>query len=260
MRRREPLHESENEKMTIHIREKSSVFQAPGARGVHVWISRNPPPGAFGRFALSKEEEDRSSRFIRPLDRERYVGAHLFLKTVLAGYSGLHPEEIRLGAGPGGKPRLEEGRSVSFSDFNMAHSGSIILVGVAWGCRVGVDVEEIGDDCDIPAIAGRYLHPVEASIIETLGGDLGKRAFHDLWARKEAYSKALGEGLSLPPRSYYFNEDENGVTKIITASGNAVEPPAWRVIPLEPAPGYSGAAAFDDPGAGVRCFEFDPRQ
>ncbi len=245
--------------MTVYIVEKSSVFPAPDASGVHVWISRNPPPGAFGRFALSKEEEDRSSRFIRPGDRERYIGARVVLKTVLAGYSGLRPEEIRLGAGPGGKPRLEGSRTVSFSDFNMAHSGSIILVGVAWGCRVGVDVEEIGDDCDIPAIAGRHLHPVEAAIIETLGGDLRKRAFHDLWTRKEAYSKALGEGLSLPPRSYYFNEDENGVTKISEAAGNADGPPTWRIIPLEPAPGYSGAAAFDDPGAVVRCFEFDPR-
>jgi len=259
MCRREPLHESENEKMTIHIREKSFVFQAPGARGIHLWISRNPPPGIFGRFALTKEEEDRSSRFVRPRDKERYIGARIFLKTVLAGYSGLSPEEIRLAAGPGGKPRLEEGSSVSFSDFNMAHSGSIILVGVAWGCRVGVDVEEIGDGRDIREMAVRYLHPVEAAIIETLGGDLRKRAFHDLWTRKEAYSKALGEGLSLPPGSYYFNEDEKGATKIIKAGGKADEPPAWRIIPLEPAPGYSGAVAFDDPDAGVRCFEFDPR-
>lgn len=244
--------------MTQPVWKKSSVFPAPGAREIHLWISRNPQPCSFRRFALSNVEEDRSSRFIRPGDREKYICAHMVLKTVLAGYSGLRPEEIRLGAGTGGKPCLEGRRSVSFSDFNMAHSGSIILVGVASGCRVGVDVEEIREDCDISDMAARYLHTVEAAIIETLDADYGRRAFFDLWTKKEAYSKARGEGLSLPPQSYSFRQGENDRTKVFATDGTEIEPCRWKIIQFEPAPGYSGAAAFDDPETRVRYFELDP--
>jgi 4'-phosphopantetheinyl transferase len=64
---------------------------------------------------------------------------------------------------------------------------------------VGIDVEAIGRHGDDDALLARVLAPEERAALRRLPPARRDAAFTDIWCRKEAYLKALGEGLLRRP-------------------------------------------------------------
>jgi 4'-phosphopantetheinyl transferase len=83
--------------------------------------------------------------------------------------------------------------------FNLAHSGSLAVYGFARGCEIGIDVEECRPLRDLESIARNCFSESETSHLLCL--DVAEdrlQAFYRCWTRKEAYVKAVGEGLFYP--------------------------------------------------------------
>ncbi len=78
------------------------------------------------------------------------------LRLLLARYLDADPRELRFELGAHGKPALEGGADLRF---NLSPSGELLLVAVATGMEVGVDVEVAPErgrgEIDEPAIAAR---------------------------------------------------------------------------------------------------------
>jgi len=172
---------------------------------VHVWrvsvdpaSSRLRPAGDF----LGDEEHVRAARLRRPADRERYVAAHIALRIILARYLNMLPERIRFQASTQGKPGLAPGLDSSGLRFNLAHSGDLALVAVAAGREVGVDVEHFRPLPEVASIAERYFSLSEREALATLAEADRPGAFFNIWACKEAFIKATGQGLSYPLQSF----------------------------------------------------------
>ncbi len=95
------------------------------------------------RALLDDRERDRYDRFIRAEDKARFVTGRFLARTVLADLEGLAPESIRFTTdcphcgGTHGKPRLPG----SDLDFSLSHSGDRVVLVLAEGAEVGVDVE-----------------------------------------------------------------------------------------------------------------------
>jgi phosphopantetheinyl transferase len=123
---------------------------------------------------LDPLERSRAARFVRDVDRARFIVAHAGLRRCLGRALDCAPEAVHFRQGPGGKPELSpesSGRQPLF--FNLSHSPTVALV--AWGVApLGVDVEDV---------------------------DPQRAAFTSAWTRKEALLKALGAGLSRDPAS-----------------------------------------------------------
>src|SRR5687767_4853631 len=65
---------------------------------VHVWTVRlDTEPRLLDQAGkvLSAAEKERAARFVRPLDRERYVVCHGMTRSILAKYAGALPAELR---------------------------------------------------------------------------------------------------------------------------------------------------------------------
>lgn len=146
---------------------------------------------------LDRSERDRADRFLRPVDRARYVASHAALRRILAEPLDCDPAEIRFAAGSGGKPELA-GSAQGALDFNLSHSGERALIGLAPTAAIGVDVELIRPISDAGQIARTHFAADEASSLLALPPDEIERVFYGLWTRKEAVVKAHGTGLSLP--------------------------------------------------------------
>lgn len=102
---------------------------------------------------------------------------------------------VHLTKGPFGKPSPDDRKL----RFNLSHSGGWVLLAVACGREVGVDIEEIRAIDDAATIAARYFSPGESrKLHDVLGSTLGEVAFFNCWTRKEAFIKAIGHGLSHP--------------------------------------------------------------
>ena len=158
-----------------------------------------------GTLALLDETERRRwTAYRRDADRERFLTGCVLAKAALARYTGLRPAEVRFDrtcgqcGEPHGKPVLADGGPLEHS---VAHSGDLVAVAVA-GNPVGVDVEQLdgrphplGGDGDPDALARLVLSAAEQAALAAVPPAGRARAFLVAWTRKEAVTKATGDGL-----------------------------------------------------------------
>ncbi|MFI9341709.1 4'-phosphopantetheinyl transferase family protein [Streptomyces sp. NPDC052773] len=126
-----------------------------------------------------------------PAVRERLVGSRVLLRWAVAAAGGTAPERVRLGRDGRGRPVV---RAPSGLDAGLAHTADTLVVGVACGRLIGVDVE--ARNRSLLTLAGKICHPAELAELRGLPpGERNARLLR-LWTLKEAYTKALGVGLA----------------------------------------------------------------
>lgn len=145
-----------------------------------------------------------------------------------------------------GRPRL--GPPMARFDCNWSHSGQGLLVVLAEGARVGIDLEWLRPRPRALALARRFFDPAEARWLEDLGEPDRTRAFLRLWCAKEALLKAHGHGVSFGLDRLRFTDTAEGLRlqacdPALGAAG------AWSIRELLPSPGYVGAVAWCAQGA-----------
>jgi 4'-phosphopantetheinyl transferase len=144
---------------------------------------------------LSDDERERAARFHFERDRRRFAAARGILRSILGSILEVEPNRVRFRYGERGKPYLEHEFEGNLF-FNVAHSAEHAMVAVADGADVGVDIEAIRPRVDPLTIADRYFSAAEREALHTVPAPLQLTAFFQIWTRKEAYIKALGDGLA----------------------------------------------------------------
>lgn len=195
---------------------------------------------------LDEHERDRVSRFRCADDARRYAAAHGWLRRILAAQLGVDPGGVTFAPGTG-KPRLAGGAGPCF---NLSHAGELALVAVARR-EVGVDVERRVDlevvDLEVVDLA---FTPREAAWVRSLAPGDQPDAFLRLWTAKEAYLKATGSGLSVPPSTVEVALPAGGDEPVRVARRGTGR---WWVRHLRPAPGYVAAVAAEGRDWAVRA-------
>jgi 4'-phosphopantetheinyl transferase len=194
------------------------------------------------RALLSDEELGRAQRFIQPLHGTRFTRSHAALRLILSRYAGQPPEALVFAKGGGGKPNLADHPAIRF---NLAHSEEATVVAVARADEIGVDVEALRPMDDADGLVERFFSPHEFGAYMALPPARREAAFFTAWTRKEAYVKALGEGLATPLDSFSVNTD---------VPARLLEPvePVWTFRHLDLSPGYVGALASPVAGLALR--------
>jgi 4'-phosphopantetheinyl transferase len=188
---------------------------------------------------LSDDERARAARFIFDRDRRRFVAARGILRSILGELLDLDAGRVRFVYAERGKPSLarEFGHAISF---NLAHSEDHVLIAVANGVDVGVDIEAIRPRIDPLAVAERFFAPNERTALRALPAAEHLPAFFRCWTRKEAYIKALGSGLAHPLDRFEVPIGDVGATPLhIVESG--VPATEWSLRDLSAFPSYAAA-------------------
>jgi len=223
---------------------------------VHVWRATLAWPDAAARRleqCLSADERDKMQRFRFEKDRRRYLIGRGGLRTLLGRYLDLAPQDLRFETAAAGKPHLASGQRRL--QFNLAHSGEYVLIAIAEGRTVGIDVEEIRDDFDAGELAAHFFSPGEQRDLETLTGRTRIEAFFECWTRKEAYVKARGEGLSLPLEQFDVSLRPGEPARLIATRPDPAEARRWQLSGLDVADGYKAALAVEGQGWTLRLWD-----
>ena len=115
----------------------------------------------------------------------------------LAIYVDIEPKELIFEYGPQNKPTLSESHGEHRVSFNLSHSHKLALIAVTnIPRRIGVDLELILEPKPNAAVK-RYFSETEQKTLNSIPSEKQQRAFFNLWSRKEAFVKALGEGIHL---------------------------------------------------------------
>ncbi len=184
--------------MVYHPSAAEVTICRESVEGVEVWwttVAVLRPWATAWWATLSADEMARARRYRRPSVGERFALARGWLRAVLADYTGCAPASLHFVRGAHGKPALMH--PADGPPFNLAHADALIVCAVASQGEVGVDVERVRPLAGM-RLAARYFSARERAALERLSPAEQKRAFFRLWVRKEAYSKARGQGLALP--------------------------------------------------------------
>ncbi|HEU4393307.1 MAG TPA: 4'-phosphopantetheinyl transferase superfamily protein [Solirubrobacterales bacterium] len=144
---------------------------------------------------LDSAERDSANGKRTERARRAYAIAHAGLRTVLATALGIDPEEVAFAErqGPAEKPALAN--NTHGLTFNLSHTQDLVVFALARGREVGIDVEWLGRRVNSTALANRYFVDAELAELARAPRDGRKRAFLQLWTRREAHAKMTGEGL-----------------------------------------------------------------
>ena len=216
-------------------------------RAVYVWgFSLDGSAAALKccRAWLSEEERARAARFIRQEDQTRYTLAHGGLRAVLARYAELDPAALRFQAGSTGKPALldQQGRPHALR-FNLSHSHGRMLIAVAQGQDVGVDLEQIRDKVEVVKLAERFYTPSEYQEIMGRSGFDQVQQFYCYWVAKEAVLKGQGVGI-LSLHECEILTPVDAATCHVSLSDGAALQAGWTIRWLACGAGWQGAVAL----------------
>ena len=226
---------------------------------VHVWrASLRPPEAVLARLEahLSPDERARAARFRFPQHRTAFVAGRGVQREILARYTGVTPAAVAYREGSHGKPELEGAAAGLGIRFNVSNSGDLALYALTLRREIGVDLEQLRPMPDGMDIARRFFSAPENEVFAALAEEVRDVAFFRCWTRKEAYIKAVGEGLSMPLDRFDVAFAPGEDARILCTRGNPAEAERWTMLALEPGSGYVGALAVEGGGWRPRLFDW----
>jgi len=229
----------------------------PGREEVHVWrtsLARDDSEVERLWAALTPDERERARRFHFERDRRRFVVARGVLREILGRCLGLAPALIRFAYNEYGKPSLME--EAGGLRFNASHSAEAALYACTLGREVGIDIELLRDDFASFEIAERFFSKTEVRSLGSLPAHLRTQGFFNCWTRKEAYIKALGEGLSHPLHSFSVSLAPGEPARLISTDTALLEADRWSLVDLKPFEGYAAALAIRGSDPEIQCWDW----
>jgi 4'-phosphopantetheinyl transferase len=216
---------------------------------IHLWsVDLALPPNAVAtmRRRLPEPERRRADRFRFERHRRRFTVRRWRLRQLLAAYRGLAPEEIRFVYGERDKPALDPDLDDPAAplSFNLSDSGDLAVFAFSHGLELGVDVEILRPMRDARKLAERFFADGERAVLRTVADDRLSEAFFLCWTRKEAYVKAIGEGLAEPLGNFCVSFFPPEPARFLHIGGSEHEAAAWTLSGFAPAPGAVGALAY----------------
>jgi 4'-phosphopantetheinyl transferase len=154
---------------------------------------------------LDEEERARAGRFMRAADRRQFIVAHGMLRAFLSYFLGGAPQDWRFITGSHGKPALHPIHRLQGIEFNISHTDGAVACAIAQGSATGVDIEDEESTCDHLSVAQAYFARAEFMLVRDAPAAERKAIFSQLWTLKEAYVKALGQGLSIALDGFAFS-------------------------------------------------------
>lgn len=224
---------------------------------VHVWrasLDRDDSEVERLWAALTPDERERAQRFHFNRDRRRFVVARGVLREILGSCLGLTPASIRFAYNEYGKPSLRE--DASGLSFNASHSAGAALYTCTLRREVGVDIELLRDDFASFEIAERFFSRAEVHSLGSLPTHLRTQGFFNCWTRKEAYIKAIGEGLSHPLDSFSVTLAPGEPALLISTDKDQLEAARWSIVDLNPFQGYAAALAIRGSDPELQCWDW----
>jgi 4'-phosphopantetheinyl transferase len=225
-----------------------SCIPAPAPGDIHVWQASLVQPASLLQGleqVLSPDERGRVSRFRRDIIRHRFIVARGVLRHILGRYVSRPPQKIVFQYAEYGKPEL--GPPDMTLQFNVSHSHDLALYAFTRNHSIGVDIEYVNrrSVMDRMKIARRFFSDMEYDALCALPQSKQDRAFLACWTRKEAFIKAIGQGLSCPLDQFDVTVDPDRSAALLSTRWDAAEAARWTMVALDPGGDYIGALAVE---------------
>jgi 4'-phosphopantetheinyl transferase len=236
------------------------------ATEIHLWtVPLDAPKADTRRISemLSPDEQRRAEAFRFEKHRSSFIVGRGVLRSILGWYLLQPAKDIIFKYGAKGKPAL--GNSPKTLHFNLAHSERRVVYAFSDACELGVDIELLRSLPESESIARNFFSPEECAQFFSVPADKRTEAFFNCWTRKEAYLKAIGDGLIVPLNSFQVSLIPGQPATFLNLIGDRYPISQWSLSHLDFPDGYIGALAIPLPGCTIhwrtfsdtaKCFEY----
>ncbi len=210
------------------------------SRHIHLWLAflaelTDPSLLAEYRQLLTEQELRQQLRFRFERDKHRYLVTRAMVRTVLSKYADVAPRDWQFEVNAYGRPSIAAEHEVAAGiEFNLSHTDGLVVLGVARGRALGVDVENVCTRQSGIEIADRYFAPAEVAAMRALPPEQQARRFFEYWTLKESYIKARGMGLSIPLDHFSFDLSRARDARIVMDKRLGDSPSKWCFWQLQP--------------------------
>ena len=176
---------------------------------------------------LSIDEQQKANSFHFEKDKNNYIKSHAALRKILSKYYFINPIDICFSYTKYNKPYISDNQHNLH--FNLSHSNDMAIVAIIKNHPLGVDVEYIKPVDDINDIVENFFSNQEKIKFLLLPGEKKLEAFYTIWTRKEAFVKAVGNGLSYPLDDFEVSFLENEPARILKVNDSEIEAKRWSL-------------------------------
>ena len=215
---------------------------------VHVWCALLDVPGETLQLlvqTLDSDEQMRASRFYFEQDRTQFIVRHGLLRKILASYLNIEPDKLQFSYTTNGKPYLVQKFGDKELQFNLAHSHELALYALTLDRRIGIDIEHIYNFAETDQLANRVLSRQEKAELRKCPPNEKLEILFRYWTCKEAYVKAIGEGLFLPLEDIHLSLKPGSIARLVRIKRSAQEASRWSLQELHPVPGFAAALVVE---------------
>jgi 4'-phosphopantetheinyl transferase len=235
----------------------------PEEDAVHVWCAELDQEAVVVRAfrdTLALDEQQRADRFNFTKDRAHFIVARGVLRDILGRYLKTPPGCVRFSYSEYGKPLLSEETNDRQLRFNVSHSHGLALFAFTKRRKIGLDIEFMREDFASLEIAEHFFSTREVSALRAFPPELRTAAFFRCWTRKEAYIKAIGEGLSHPLHDFTVSLAPGEPAALLSTETDPQEASRWSLVELFPGTDYAAALAVEGNAPALRCWRWAERR
>ena len=183
---------------------------------------------------LSEAEQLRANRFRFEIHKKRFIAARGILRQLLALYLPSSAAKIEFSYNQQGKPQLASCHSNSSLQFNISHSQDLALYSFSCHQEIGIDLEYLRNNIDYKNIAQRFFCEREYNLIINCDPQKQQERFYQFWTAKEAYLKAIGEGLGGGLKTLEIDLDQAGNIYLYNINNKAQLVDDWYLYNFMP--------------------------
>lgn len=195
---------------------------------------------------LNPDEKKRAGRFRFERHRRRYIVCRGALRFILSEYlQNQSPSSFAFRYTKWNKPFL-------ISDelsFNVSHSAEAALIALTTCGDLGVDIEKIRPISDMGDMVKNVFAMKEQRAWHTYDPEEQPQAFYAGWTRKEAVVKAIGQGLSIPLKSFSVD-----LAPTVERPDHSL--PEWHVVSFWPQPEFIAAVVSSNPIKNITHYDW----
>lgn len=185
--------------------------------------------------SLPAQERRRGPQWTYRRDFELSLRCRGALRRLLGWHLGQAPRDIEIVEQPGGKPKLAD--NDQDLHFSVARCGTRALLALG-RAPLGVDLVAIRHEFSWRVIARHWFHPREQEILDATAPTEQPGTFFQMWAHKEACSKATGASIDQASMSSFFVPVEGGMAQRPEESRQL-----WHMQPLAAPAGHRASLA-----------------
>ena len=219
-------------------------------REVQIWQSSlEVSPLWYNKLAayLSEDEQLRAKRFHFEEHRVRFTVSRGLLRLLIGKYLDVSPASIEFIYGRHGKPSLVVKPELPPLNFNISHSQNVAVFAFSRDTDLGVDVEFIKPNRELMRIARRFFSKHEFTVLQSLPKSEQLNGFYNCWTRKEAFVKAVGDGLAMPLDSFSVTLKPSEPAQLLWMQGETDEVGSWTLKSWQPWENFAAAIAIRHP-------------